>query len=103
MKKTLLLLVLLMPGIMWAKDVPRAAGKLEAACKVWTAWDAAGRQNPKVLTPEATKTIVGSTVCITYLLGWYDGVEGALAPDDKGVMGVASFPDGVTAPQMAKD
>jgi hypothetical protein len=36
------------------------------------------------------------------LQGWYAGVDGELAPDDKGVMGVATFSDGVTTEQMAK-
>jgi hypothetical protein len=102
-KKALLLLVLVtLPGILWAKDGPGSAGKLETACKVWTSWGAAGRQQPKVLTPDSARTTVAQASCILYLQGWYAGVDGALAPDDKGVMGVATFSDGVTTEQMAK-
>ncbi len=36
------------------------------------------------------------------MAGWYGGVDGALAPDDKGAIGVATFSDGVTTEQMAK-
>jgi hypothetical protein len=102
-KKALLLLVLVaLPGILWAKDGPGSAGKLEVACKVWTTWDAAGRVQPKVLNQDTAKTNVESVRCFGYLQGWYAGVDGALAPDDKGVMGVATFADGVTLEQMAK-
>lgn len=98
----LLLMLLTLPGVLWAKDGPGSAGKLEAACKAWTIWDAAGRPPQKVLSQDAVKIGLDQNRCIGYMAGWYAGVEGALAPDDKGVMGVATFADGVTVEQMMK-
>jgi hypothetical protein len=100
MKKAVLLLLLTLPTVMWAKDGPGSAGKLEAACRSWAAWDAAGR--PTALTLDAAKVAVDQARCIFFMAGWYAGVEGTLAPDDKGVVDVATFPEGVTTEQMAK-
>jgi hypothetical protein len=100
--KALLLLVLLtLPGIMWAKEAPGSASNLEATCKVWTTWDAAGR--PKT---QATPALVVQTgnmgTCLGYMGGWFNATDGAISSDDKGILGIATFSEGVNREQIAK-
>jgi hypothetical protein len=41
-------------------------------------------------------------MCYGYMTGWANGIDGALVPDDKGVLATATFEEGVDVPQMIK-
>src|SRR5713226_4423867 len=106
MKNAFALLLLLLASSGTAKasldlDMKSTGGQLADTCKVWTTWFANGR--PALPSgADATKTSVEFARCMEYMVGWESAMEGMLAPNDKGVLRVATFESGITALQMAK-